>query len=67
GRWGKGSQYSGRVYFVLEPGSVPGRWNTLRALRVLNWWDEGDQWHDRDEAPTARNRDRTQSVWGSPG
>lgn len=39
GRWGKGSQYSGRVYFVLEPGSVPGRWNTLRARRVLNWWD----------------------------
>jgi hypothetical protein len=38
GRWGKGSQYSGRVYFVLEPGSEPGRWNTLRALRVLSWW-----------------------------
>ena len=41
GRWGKGSQYSGRVYFVLEPGSVSGRWNTLRALRVLNWWEGG--------------------------
>ena len=39
GRWSKGSQYSGRVYFIFEPGSVPGRWNTLRALRVLNWWD----------------------------
>ena len=38
GRWGKGSQYSGSVLFVLEPGRVPGRWNTLRALRVLNWW-----------------------------
>jgi hypothetical protein len=38
GRWGKGSQYSGRVFFVLEPERAPGRWNTLRALRVLNWW-----------------------------
>ncbi len=38
GRWDKGSQYSGQVFFVLEPGRVPGRWNTLRALRVLNWW-----------------------------
>ncbi|KAA3641520.1 MAG: hypothetical protein DWP92_01045 [Armatimonadetes bacterium] len=40
GRWGKGSQYSGRVYFVLEPNTGPGRWNTLRALRVLNWWSQ---------------------------
>lgn len=40
GRWDKGSQYSGRVFFVLEPGRVPGRWNTLRALRILNWWHE---------------------------
>ena len=38
GRWGKGSQYSGEVFFPLEPGRVPGRWNTLRALRVLRWW-----------------------------
>jgi hypothetical protein len=41
GRWGKGSQYSGDTYFTLEPGRVPGRWNTLRALRVLKWWGEG--------------------------
>ena len=38
GRWGKGSQYSGRVFFAIEPGRTPGRWNTLRGLRVLNWW-----------------------------
>jgi hypothetical protein len=38
GRWPKGSQYSGETFFTLEPGRVPGRWNTLRALRVLNWW-----------------------------
>lgn len=41
GRWGKGPQYSGDTFFTLEPGRVPGRWNTLRALRVLKWWDEG--------------------------
>ena len=40
GRWPKGSQYSGEVFFPLEPGRVPGRWNTLRALRVLRWWNE---------------------------
>jgi hypothetical protein len=40
GRWNKGSQYSGRTFFVLEDGSAPGRWNTLRALRILNWWEE---------------------------
>lgn len=39
GRWGKGSQYSGRAFFPLEPGRVPGRWTTLRTLRVLRWWD----------------------------
>jgi hypothetical protein len=37
-RWGKGSQYSGEVFFTLEPAREPGRWNTLRALRVLDWW-----------------------------
>jgi hypothetical protein len=39
GRWGKGSQYSGETFFALEPGRVAGRWSTLRALRVLKWWD----------------------------
>jgi len=40
GRWPKGSQYSGEVYLTLEPGRVAGRWNTLRALRVLRWYDD---------------------------
>jgi len=56
GKWGKGSQYSGRVYFVLEPGSVPGRWNTLRALRVLNWWEGDILWHGRDKVPLESHR-----------
>ena len=41
GRWGKGSQYSGETFFPLEPGRVAGRWNTLRAMRVLRWWGAG--------------------------
>lgn len=39
GRWPKGSQYSGRTFFAMEPGRVAGRWNTLRAVRVLRWWE----------------------------
>ena len=39
GRWGKGSQYTGETFFPLEPGRVAGRWNTLRARRVLRWWN----------------------------
>ena len=30
---------SGKTYFPLEPGRGGGRWNTLRALRVLRWWE----------------------------
>lgn len=41
GRWSKGGQYTGRTFFPLEAGRVAGRWNTLRALRVLRWWGEG--------------------------
>ncbi len=39
GRWSKGTQYGGRTFLTLEPGRVPGRINTLRALRVLRWWE----------------------------
>lgn len=39
GRWPKGPEYGGEIFFRLEPGRVAGRWNTLRALRVLRWWN----------------------------
>ena len=39
GRWLMQSRHSGREYFVMEPGGEPSRWNTLRALRVLRWWE----------------------------
>jgi hypothetical protein len=40
GRWLLDRSHPGRVHFELEGGvGTPSRWNTLRALRVLNWWD----------------------------
>jgi hypothetical protein len=40
GRWLLDRVHPGRVYFGLEDGvGAPGRWNTLRALRVLDWWE----------------------------
>jgi len=40
GRWLLDQIHPGRVYFDLEGGvGTPSRWNTLRALRVLKWWD----------------------------
>jgi hypothetical protein len=40
GRWSLDRIHPGRVHFDLE-GDVgtPSRWNTLRALRVLDWFD----------------------------
>jgi hypothetical protein len=39
GRWPLQHSYRGRTYFQLERQGAPSRWNTLRALRVLRWWD----------------------------
>ena len=39
GLWPIGPRYSGEVFFRMESGRNPGRWNTLRALRVLGWWE----------------------------
>jgi hypothetical protein len=40
GRWALDRIHPGRVHFHLEPDvGAPSRWNTLRALRVLRWWD----------------------------
>jgi hypothetical protein len=38
GRWPLQNRYRGKTYFELERLGAPSRWNTLRALRVLNWW-----------------------------
>jgi hypothetical protein len=39
GRWLLDRVHPGRVHFDLERAGAPSRWNTLRALRVLTWWD----------------------------
>jgi hypothetical protein len=39
GRWSLQNQWRGKTYFELEKLGAPSRWNTLRALRVLKWWN----------------------------
>jgi hypothetical protein len=41
GRWTLQHSYKGKTYFELERLGAPSGWNTLRALRVLTWWDRG--------------------------
>ena len=40
GTWRTYRPYPGRQWFPLEH-SGPSRWTTLRALRVLDWWETG--------------------------
>ena len=39
GRWLLENVHRGQTYFALERPGEPSRWNTLRARRVLAWWD----------------------------
>jgi hypothetical protein len=42
GTWLLENTHPGKVHFPLEDGDGrPGRWNTLRALRVLDWYRTG--------------------------
>ena len=38
GTWPGYAAYSGRTWFRMEAAG-PSRWNTLRALRMLRWWE----------------------------
>src|SRR5690606_40329424 len=41
GRWLLENTHPGRVHFPLDEGDGrPSRWNTLRALRVLDWYGD---------------------------
>ena len=41
GTWLLENTHPGKVHFTLEDGDGrPSRWNTLRALRVLRWYDQ---------------------------
>ena len=43
GRWPLDWTLPGRVWFVVDDGpGEPSRWVTLRAVRVLRWWDQHD-------------------------
>jgi hypothetical protein len=39
GKWNMMRGPSGRIYFEMERAGKPSRWNTLRGLRILKWWD----------------------------
>jgi hypothetical protein len=39
GRWILQNRYAGKTFFELEAPGKPSRWNTLRALRVLRWFE----------------------------
>ena len=42
GRWLLDRVHPGRVHFTIEAGvGEPSRWNSLRAVRVLDWWNAG--------------------------
>ena len=39
GTWVLQNKHPGRVFFELETVGQPSRWNTLRALRILQWYE----------------------------
>jgi hypothetical protein len=42
GMWLLENTHGGKVHFAMEEGdNRPSRWNTLRALRVLRWYERG--------------------------
>jgi hypothetical protein len=39
GRWKLETKHPAKVFFEMEKVGKESRWNTLRALRVLKWWE----------------------------
>ncbi len=39
GSWDLQNKHAGKTFFEMEQVGKPSRWITLRALRVLNWWN----------------------------
>jgi hypothetical protein len=39
GRWPLQNRHPGKTFFEMEKPGRPSRWNTLRAMRVLRWWE----------------------------
>ena len=42
GRWLLNQNWNGKVFFQLEEAGFPSRWNTLRALRIIKWWEKSE-------------------------
>jgi hypothetical protein len=42
GTWPLQNRHPGQEHFRMEEGGKPSRWNTLRVLRVLRWWNGED-------------------------
>ena len=40
GKWKLQNLHAGRYFFEMEEVGKPSRWNTIRALRVLKWWEQ---------------------------
>jgi len=39
GKWNLQNRHAGKIFFEIEEVGKPSRWNALRALRVLKWWE----------------------------
>ncbi|MFC2100346.1 hypothetical protein ACFLRZ_00805 [Bacteroidota bacterium] len=39
GLWKLQNKHAGKTFFEMEKTGEPSRWNTLRALRILKWWE----------------------------
>lgn len=51
GRWVLQNRYPGKTFFEMETLGQPSRWNTLRSLRVLAWWERSS---NRQKPPRGR-------------
>lgn len=68
GRWTLQHSFPGKTYFELERRGAPSRWNTLRALRVLAWWERGGRESGgRDSISVAPSRSRSRTPRRAPG
>lgn len=45
GTWNLQAYHPGKLHFKMEQAGKPSRWNTLRALRVLQWWQHSQKQH----------------------
>lgn len=43
GTWNLQNRHPGKVFIEMEEVGKPSRWNTLRAMRVLKWWENANE------------------------